>query len=458
MDRDFRRLRLGQMRAVAVLAIQRRDADGWSPVLAETSSQAAAARRRHNFLSGSVRDDRTGPDAEARGDEHQLLQRAEEQLTVTIQSIAHSHGLGALPTGDVAAMVQKAAPKLKSMSRSALKSLSPSSPVLFELAISSLAPVLTPDAVERFRLEQIKAAFYGTGSMPTDDQILRGERPGPCAHDAFARYAVGANGGGDSSRNYLVLAGERFTPQQQFVIAGARAEAQRQGVAWFGNPTYQRDLLSIGASGVKAIADVRLNEPSYQRLRTDGRFEAREVVTLAGYAKAKGIIDANGLAHATVDVVQTAKSDGEQLRIKGVILDYMAAAKAASAAPDDAAAQQRLEHAGIAQRAMLVPIAAQSEDNYRRVQTYEDKAKVEARFRATAATQEATAVARAEVAKAAKSGTGDLLAELNGPPPGKPTAAQPVAPPSAAKAGPTPQPASAAKTAPSAPFAPPKPA
>jgi hypothetical protein len=428
-------------------------------VLAETSTHAAAARRRQNFLSGSDRDHRTGNGAEARGDEHELLQRAEGQLTVTIQSIAHSHGLGSLPLGDVAAMAQKAAPKLKGMSRSALKSLSPSSPVLFELAITSLARVLTPETIERVRLEQIKASFNGTGSMPTDDQILRGERAGPRAHDGFARYAVGASsGGGDSSRSYLALAGERFTSQQQVVIAGARAEAQRQGVAWFGNPTYQRDLLSIGASGVKAIADVQLKEPSYQRLRTDGRFEAREVVTIAGYAKAKGITDANGLAHATADVVQAAKSDGEQLRIKGVIVDYMAAAKAASAAPGDPAAQQRLEQAGIAQRAMLVPIASQSDDNYRRVQTYEDKAKVEARFRATAATQEATADARAEVAKTAQSETGDLLAELNDPLPGKPTATPSVALPSAAQAAPAPQSAPAAKTAPVVPSAPPKPA
>lgn len=427
-------------------------------MLADVSSHASAARRRHNFLSGSDRDHRTATDAAARGDEHALLQRAEEQLTVTIQSIAHSHGLGALPSGDVAAMVQKAAPKLKGMSRSALKSLSPSSPVLFELAISSLAPVLTPETIERVRLEQIKAGFNGTGSMPTDDQILRGERAGPRAIDGFARYAVGASSGGDSSRSYLVLAGERFTPQQQVVIAGARAEAQRQGVAWFGNPTYQRDLLSIGASGVKAIADVQLKEPSYQRLRTDGRFEAKEVVTLAGYAKAKGIADANGLAHATADVVQTAKSDGEQLRIKGVIVDYMAAAKAASAAPGDPGAQQRIEQAGIAQRAMLVPIASQSEDNYRRIQTYEDKAKVEARFRATAATQEATADARAEVAKTANTGTASLLAELNDAPPGKPTATPPMTPPSAAKPAPAPQSAPAAKTAPVATSAPPKPA
>jgi hypothetical protein len=427
-------------------------------VLAEASSHAAAARRRHNFLTGSDRDQRPSKDAEAQGDEHTLLQRAEEQLTVTIQSIAQSHGLGSLPLGDVAAMVHKAAPKLKGMSRSALKSLSPSSPALFELAISSLAPVLTPDAIERARLEQIKAGFNGTGSMPTDDQILRGERPASRASDGFARYAGAGSGGGDSSRSYLALAGERFTPQQQVVIAGARAEAQRQGVAWFGNPTYQRDLLSIGASGVKAIADVQLKEPSYQRLRTDGRFGAKEVVTLAGYAKAKGITDANGLAHATADVVQTATSDGEQLRIKGVIVDYMQAAKAASAAPGDPAAQQRLEHAGIAQRAMLVSIAAQSEDNYRRVQTYEDKAKVEARFRATAATQEATAVARAEVAKAATAGTVDLLAELNDPPPGKPTATPPIAPSAAAKVAPTPQSAPAAKIAPSVSSAPPKPA
>ena len=144
------------------------------------------------------------------------------------------------------------------------------------------------------------------------------------------------------------------------------------------------------------------------------------------------------------------------MRIKGVIVDYMAAAKVASAAPNDPAAQQRLEQAGIAQRAALAPIAAQSDDNYRRVQTYEDKAKVEARFRATAATQEATADARAEVAKAAKAGTVDLLAELNDPPPGKPTATPPIAPSAAAK--PAPQPASAAKTAPPVPSAPPKPA
>ena len=354
----------------------------------------AAQRRRANFFRGTRQDAALAAEPhEHHGDEHALLARAEEQLSIAIQSIAQSRGLGALPPGDVASMVQKATPKLKGMSRQALKSLSPSSPALFDLAISSIAPILTPDAVERLRFEQIKASHHGTGSMPTDEQILRGERPGGRSADGLSRYAaaVGGGVGAENSGRYQMLGAERFTPQQQIVIAGARAEAQRQGVPWFAASAYQGDLLAIGKSGVKAIADVQLREPSYQRLRTDGRFEAREVVTLAEFAKAKGIKDANVLPHATVDVVQIGKLDGEQIGIKSVIVDYMKASKAAVAAPADLAAQQRLEQAGMAQRATLAPLAAQSQGNYKKVQSYEDQARVEQRFRATAQTVEAKA-------------------------------------------------------------------
>ncbi|MEQ1697703.1 MAG: hypothetical protein ABL901_17865 [Hyphomicrobiaceae bacterium] len=142
----------------------------------ETTDTAAFARRRANFFSGTKRDplrNADTQDAYSVVDDH-LITRAEEQLTTTLQSIAQTIGLSGLLSGEVDAMVKKAAPQIKGMSRQDLKALNSSSSALMSLAITAFTPAITLDAAQRMKFQQLKDAHNGTGIAPTDAQLERG--------------------------------------------------------------------------------------------------------------------------------------------------------------------------------------------------------------------------------------------------------------------------------------------
>ena len=106
----------------------------------------SALRRRDNFLRGAAHDPaaRTAEHAsDVRGDDDPLIQRAELQLHEAVTSIALSIGIPSLDKGIVDAMVHKAKPSLRGMSRHQLASLSPSSSMLQSLAASTFNPAMT---------------------------------------------------------------------------------------------------------------------------------------------------------------------------------------------------------------------------------------------------------------------------------------------------------------------------
>jgi hypothetical protein len=291
---------------------------------------------------------------------------------------------------------------MRGMPRHQLAGLSPSSSIMQSLTSASFSIAMAPDMQQRaMRMAHEKAALASQAAAVEDQARTGGvvafgyQRPGNRARDDDARSGSGRSSLGGlggvgmgfdaNSVRFAGLGNERVTPAVARVMQMASHEAVRTGIPW---AVSKPDLLKQGPAGVKAVADVQIKEPTYQRLTTQAHFVAKEVVTLATFAKVKGVADANPLAHATTDVVQIGATTPKQVAIKNVIVGYMAASTAAAAKPNDPAAQAQLEANGMAMRATLTPIAASSPENYTRVQSFEDEAKVEKQFRATVAKNE----------------------------------------------------------------------
>lgn len=322
---------------------------------------------------------------------------------------------------------------LSDLRQSATATISPTSSVL-QTAIIQAASVYAPD------LTQISPRNILQGSQPAAnavDTAPGGATPG-AAMALLGRYAAQRLQAAtdESGRACYTSSSTRFTAAEMAgqwstpaCISEMRSIALSGGLQWLAN---RSDIMSsIGPGGVKALVDVHLKETSYNRLREDAHFAPKEVVTLANFAKGKDIKDANKLAHATADVIQTGGDHAEQLRIKNAITGYMGASVEARAHPNDPAAQTRLEQAGQRQRGTLAEIAARSPADHAKVKAYEDEAKVEQRFRATAATKEAKAEVK-DAKAAAASDDWRKAAEAKAPgaaPPPQPKEQQKGSPP-----------------------------
>jgi hypothetical protein len=92
--------------------------------------------------------------------------------------------------------------------------------------------------------------------------------------------------------------------------AEMRAYAIEQGVPWVGSVP---EILRLGPAAVKAFADVQLRQESYNRLVKDAGFEAKDVVTLAKFAKEKGV-DANELSGVVADSVKALTGNDRRQR------------------------------------------------------------------------------------------------------------------------------------------------
>jgi hypothetical protein len=347
----------------------------------------------------------------------------EQAATGLVRSSLESHALSMqmpLVGADMDRMLSAAQYLLRGMPRHQLAGLSPSSSIMQSLTTASFSIAMAPDMQQRaMRMAHEKAALASQAAA-VDDQARTGgvvafgyQRPGGRGRDDDARSGSGRSSLGGlgglgmgfdaNSIRFAGLGNERVTPAVARVMQMASHEAVRTGIPW---AVSKPDLLKQGPAGVKAVADVQIKEPTYQRLTTQAHFAAKEVVTLATFAKVKGIADSNPLAHATADVVQIGRTIPEQINTKNAITGYMAASTAVAAKPNDPAAQAALEKAGMHQRDTLIPIAASSPENYQKVQSYEDKAKVEKRFRATMTEMEAKAeLAKTQAAQAEATAT-----------------------------------------------------
>lgn len=285
---------------------------------------------------------------------------------------AHAQSLGrTLPGADLDTMLKAAQSYLRRLPREQLAGFRSSSSLMSAITKDSFAAASVTDA----KAAALVAAQPQTGGSDHANVIAGRFR------DSFERATL------TSSQRYAAMSRETFSQADTAKIAAAMGVARDHGMTWM----TPRDLLSIGAAGVKAIAAVQLTQQSYDRLRTDARFEARDVVTLADYAKSKGIKNANQAAGAVADFVQLGQDQAEQQRLKSAVVDFMKASNDAGVAPQDPAAQQRLQQAGTKYRETATAIANRSPEAAATTRRMEDANKIPELYRA-AAKQEAESV------------------------------------------------------------------
>lgn len=259
------------------------------------AGQEGAHRRRASFFRGTLADDVVHDVLSA---DHPLMHRARAHLSIAVQDIALSRGLGNLPPGDLATLVDLAAARLGGMPPDALRNLTPSSPALFEIASTTIAPFITQDAIDRARLEQARASLIGTGVSLTDDQLMRGIRSGL---DAAARTLLAARGGVGDRYGDLSGTGRLSTSEAQ-TIASARSLANELGMAWaLNNP----ELLRLGPSAIRTLHEAGLRRESFERMTSDRvGIRAETTVHFAAWARGHNLTpeQTNRLADSTSDL------------------------------------------------------------------------------------------------------------------------------------------------------------
>jgi hypothetical protein len=171
--------------------------------------------------------------------------------------------------------------------------------------------------------QQISAYLASKGITLPGESTRPGQIEGGKASDSnasSARYdgmALGAKGDWSSA------AGQAYM----------RDYAMQHGLPWAAN---NPDLLRLGPSAIKALADVHLSQQSYDRVTKDAAFRPQDVVTLAKFAKEKNV-DANAAATAISDVGKGLTPEEKEALRKG-LLPYMSK-------PNDQKAQQRANEA-----------------------------------------------------------------------------------------------------------------
>jgi hypothetical protein len=309
---------------------------------------------------------------------------------------AHAQSLGrTLPGADLDTMLKAAQSYLRRLPREQLAGFRSSSSLMSAITKDSFAAASVTDAKAA---ALVAAQTQAGGSDPAN--VIAGR-----FRDSFERATL------TSSQRYAAMSGETFSQADTAKIAAAMGVARDHGMTWM----TPRDLLSIGAAGVKAMAAVQLTQQSYDRLRTDGRFDARDVVTLADYAKSKGITNANQAAGAVADFVRLGQDQAEQQRLKSAVVDFMKASNDAGVAPQDPAAQQRLQQAGTKYRQTATAIANRSPEAAATTRRMGDANKIPELYRA-AAKQKAESVLKEVQADALYAAAAQPVPAIASPP------------------------------------------
>jgi len=145
------------------------------------------------------------------------------------------------------------------------------------------------------------------------------------------RMGTGGASEGDSSARFDKM-GSDGSGSYWSTRAGmeeTRSLAIAMGLLWAAD---NQALLRLGPGAIQALADVHLRQESYEHLTKDVEFKAKDVVTLAKFAKEKKV-DANELSSAFSDVGK-GLSRGEKVDLRNNTVPYMAH-------PDDPTAQQK---------------------------------------------------------------------------------------------------------------------
>jgi hypothetical protein len=202
-------------------------------------------------------------------------------------------------------------------------------------------------------------------------------------------------------------------------LAKMRGYAMEAGIPWAAsNP----ELLRLGPSAVQALADVHFRQESYRRLTHEASFEAKDVVTLAKFAK-RHKLDANKLAGQVSDDVKSIAGNNKPLRreVKDVFVGDMTE----PTNPADAAAHRaRIDRKADEVRKKLRPEQQQKFDGARH-RLHEQAARTH--------TQENSTAQKERKAAGNEQKANDELASLNSTPATKPNSTSPTKHPAPAK-------------------------
>jgi hypothetical protein len=189
---------------------------------------------------------------------------------------------------------------------------------------------ITSDAISHLDgLIQRTTDFGKTVNITSSDAAKQntGTEPGTAATGKEAmqrRYAALASEGKTSGTTgtYSDISSSGSLSAVTAQMAEMRSYAIQQGVPWMAN---YPEMLKLNRSDIKAIADVHLQKESFVRLKNDAGFEAKDVVTLAKFAKKKDI-DANQLAGDVADTTRILAGDDKNAKheIKQAVTGYMA--------------------------------------------------------------------------------------------------------------------------------------
>lgn len=171
---------------------------------------------------------------------------------------------------------------------------------------------------------------------------------GAFARDAFGHHIHGGDqkGSSGSSERYSLLPGNNAITYgaERYSFAQMSQYAAAQGVPW---AVHSPDLLKLGPSAIKAIADSGIKQPTYKALTNEAKFKAKDVVNLAHLAKDTGQ-NATDLSNRTVNtfkkVEPTEKGRGELAHMFGDYLEERKANQGRAATRLRTRVHQRYEH------------------------------------------------------------------------------------------------------------------
>lgn len=143
----------------------------------------------------------------------------------------------------------------------------------------------------------------GRGDSEHFGHAGRRER-GAFARDRFGHIQHGGGGGeqrsasGGGSERYGALPGNNGITYgaERYSFAQMAQYASAQGVPW---AVHTPELMRLGPSAIKTIADAGIKQPTYKALTNEAKFKAKDVVNLAHLAKDTGQ-NATDLSNDTV--------------------------------------------------------------------------------------------------------------------------------------------------------------
>lgn len=267
-----------------------------------------AARRRANFVGG-IHTSTSDHDGSYQHLRAELGEENTNRLITNIGTLAMASGITASGVS-LSDAVKRIIGSLTPAERSSIASGGAPPPRVQALLDSEIKA-----AQQQQQAQRAASSQDGTGSLEQHEQQLARRAEMLRAAGIMNADRAGTLGSGRES------IGERI------LMDSARAEAARLGMPWAAD---NADLLRLGPSAIKALADIQIHQQSYDRLTKEAGVSASDAVTFARRLKKKGITDGN----AAFNAVAAATNLGQTPAEKNEIFQAISDATPADASPD----------------------------------------------------------------------------------------------------------------------------